>query len=847
METKWNSDYKYYIDLSNKESLQEIMFEFIFKALDNASKTNKEIANSYWGLGMLSVVVPRNNAMIMSSAADLEQLAINDVTAINLKNKAINFLNNNDKTTELNINLKGELYKILAYIINTTSKKEDFTIDKKLSDESKKIKQKKINTLIENKIEYLFKAGGYSDNQINEIQKNENLQELLKLIPEFYDFVKEDYLKTPENSLFMVKSNQGLQEGVFLLNQEIIKENKKREKKIESLKIKEDYFNGEYNYDSIIFYGNQISTDEVKSGLPTLFSKYSANLKCLQNTVDLVTLIIANTTLSNHILFDMDKKLWKLSYEYKKAQEELKSLSENNILSQEEIYKIETKSEQDFIIRMIVSSIDFNTFPEAFLQTIIKTIDEEEHSKNIDVKYKVKQNKVMKTYEKSEIILDFCSIVKHPGKQYTLQIDEKIALIYIKNEAKKINYKLMITNLNEELDKIKPKITTDLKKQINNDFTKNLNDNLLVDINKIFISKEDFKSQLGYFLEDSEFSNKEQTFKIISDNIDKTYKEYFKNFNKSINGLNNTEMLELHSLIKANIKTYFNNQKDKNKVDPKIVNILIKNIYEYMNLDNLKIDENRVMFNNVNNILNKYIDKNLVSEILKNEELNPRKLPFDLANLISKDLIKNLTNVAKSMSNIVRGNVFRNICGGESEILKLNRCDFTKGLARGNYNIPERNDHNYIEKKESKLEKLSKTTQIGKEYLRFCYDFTEKLEVRGINSQQVIQPLFYKNNQDSINSIKELEREENNRRVQKIDEKLLHYNTFIHEVIDTDIDNEELEELFQIINNIVKISQNKKQSKTDIFYIESLTEDANKIVQKYKNIEIEYENIEVEY
>ena len=50
--------------------------------------------------------------------------------------------------------------------------------------------------------------------------------------------------------------------------------------------------------------------------------------------------------------------------------------SENNILSQEEIYKIETKSEQDFIIRMIVSSIDFNTFPEAFLQTIIKTIDE---------------------------------------------------------------------------------------------------------------------------------------------------------------------------------------------------------------------------------------------------------------------------------------------------------------------------------------------------------------------------------------------------------------------------------------------------------------------------------------
>lgn len=726
---KKNEDNKYYIDVSKYNNLDEVMYDFIIKIISNSSKSDKDLARSYWGLGVLDVVVPKTEAMFMSQAAELEQLAITDITALSFKERAKEFLLNKFKNKQFSEQIKTvsekDVNKILAYLLNSN-------MNVKITDKNF---IKKITTL--------FEASQTVDpNFIKSISKND-IQQIVELTEEFRDYFKNYFLKNEEKRLIMVKSNPEVKSAVVKLYNLIEKENLNRnnDNKLNNLDINIENFKSDYNFDSIIFCGKaSIITDEIKSGLPSFMSKYSANWKGLEHFVDVVSTIIANTSIANDILFNTTKEQWLNSIEYKELQEKL--LSGKLTEKEKEFYSY--KQEEEFVIRKMRSTIEFNTFPEIYIHTIIHRRAELEQA--YEDKYLLKLNQlskdhqeILKKYKANDIIKDFCNIMYHKDtEKYSIQIDERIAIPYIQNEIKEINFSLIISNINNVLTNFN--IDENTKNEINKSLKINFEENNKISIIDLEKSKEDLKTQFLLLFSNSEIPKNisERRINSIKKTISEDIDNNFKNLVSALSEekmVDNRAALYIHNELKACIKNEFKNHNQKVLYSDQ-VNKLIKNIYENMDLNLLKIDKNKQMFKQIENILIKNgISKNMAKEMMEFDGIstsNIMKVQTIIMTELQGELQKNLSNVAKSITKFIHGNFFKNVCGFEDFSLKhlyskSQRVYFTEQLSRGTYDVLWDNNKNNIEK-EKAYESLESTLNIGKEFIKLCKEKTNDLD-----------------------------------------------------------------------------------------------------------------------
>lgn len=841
---KWENG-KYYVDISKYTSLDEILYEFMAITTTNASKTTEEIARSYWGLGMLNVVVPKTEAMIMSQAAELEQLSINDITAIKFKDKSKEFLKNysiaNEQIIEhLNNITDNEFSKILAFSLNTSLKV-------KLTPE---VLKKRVETLLKT-------SQNYSEEKFKKI-KMSDYKSMLEVFESFKEFFREDFIQNKSDRLLMIKSNPDVKQAVLGLVEEI-KEKNRLGFKIEELDVNIENLKSDYNFDSLIFCGNSIISDEIKSGFATLKSKYSANWKSLKSKVDVVSTIIANTYIANDLLFDTNKEAWKASNEYKELKQKLNN-SEFN--TEEEKKDLELEYERNFVVRMIKSTIEFNTFPEIYIHTIINKREQDNVLDNTSLqKYKKdyfkrlenlyqseEQRNVFLNYNNTQRICDFCNIMLHKGTgEYSVQVDEKMALPYIKNEIKEINYELMLIQINKIMkDK---NIQEEYIKEINEKCILNFHNIRLMDIENIYKSKEDFKSQFKFLIYKShpELINNKYTEEIIlkvCDSIDNKYNSIANNLQK----IDNNTMLGIHYEIKQSLKEVFNKSKPK-LLYAQDVNKLIKNIYEYMDLSNLIIDKNKELFSNIENILSEKLGKEIAKEILSSDEIttqNLRKIHHIISNELQTEVIRNLTNVGKSIAGFIYGSAFRNICATEdlkSKLLidKENKKYFTEQLSRGVYDNKEiKGTKKHNEKQEEIYTKLSKTLNIGREYIKLCFENTDKLNSIGVNSFDFLTKFKY--NKPEIISNDNIE---NIKKEYEIKEDLIKdLNIGLKKLLDKKTNKEEIENYISTIETLITVktqlilNKNTKMNKT---IEKQLIEEKNKILKE--NIKIKKEEI----
>ena len=847
----WSNN-KYYVDVSKYDNIDEILYEFMANTVTNASKSSGEIANSYWGLGMLNVVVPKTEAMIMSQAAELEQLAINDVTAIKFKSKAKKFsqnYNGNVDIETLNEITGGELNKILAFTLNTS-------IKTKLTTETLK---KKIITLLKS-------SQNYNEEIINKLTKN-NLEDIISLFEDFKIYFKEDFIKNKEDRLLMIKSNPEFKKAVVELDSAIKEENENRNKenKLEELDINLNNFNNNYNFDAIIFCGNSIISDEIKSGLPSFMSKYSANWKSLRSEVDVVSTIISNTSIAKDLLFDTNKLAWKASNEYAEAIEELEK---NPKISSEERNNLLNQKEMEFVVRSMISTIEFNTFPEIYIHTIINKRDQENGKGDSKDKYLEKyredfynrlnslyksedQRAIFENYDSSKLISGFCNIMLHKDTgEYSIQIDEKMAIPFIKNEIKEISYELIKVQLNNIMKK--NNISPEKIKIINEKLIENFNEKRLIDKKSIEQSKNDFKSQFQLVMKKAhpELENEkfEQYNKVLSNILNKIDQKYELLMN-GVEKIDNKMMLSLHYELKKELKTVFNNENPKLLYSDE-VNKVIKNIYEYMNLTNLNIDKDKKMFANIEIILTEQLGKDETKKIIDSDEItteNLRKIHHLLSKDLHSDIIRNLTNVGKSIANFIKGNNFKNICATEdlkSKLLidKKTKTFFTEQLSRGVYDNKEQHGTvKYQKRAEEIYSKLESTLGIGREYVKLCIEATCKLDKRGIDSFIFLTKFKYSKPEILDNDHKELFNEE-----YKLKESIIKdMNNGLNKLLVSNVNNEIIEKYISnyemLMNFKTQILQNKNVEISKIFLktIEKSIKEIDDSIKKEKDINID--------
>lgn len=721
---------KYYIDVSKYNNLDEIMYDFIIKIISNSSKSDKDLARSYWGLGVLDVVVPKTEAMFMSQAAELEQLAITDITALSFKERAKEFLLNKFKNNNFSENIKTvsekDVNKILAYLLNSN-------MNVKITDKNF---IKKITTL--------FEASQTVDPTFIKSISKQDIKQIVELTEEFRQYFKDYFLKNEEKRLIMAKSNPEVKSAVVKLYEAIESENLKRgqDKKLNNLDINIENFKSNYNFDSIIFCGMaSIITDEIKSGLPSFMSKYSANWKGLEHLVDVVSTIIANTSIANDILFNTTKEQWLNSIEYKELQEKLNS---GELKSEKDREEYAYKQEEEFVIRKMSSTIEFNTFPEIYIHTIINRRSELE--KAYAKKYEDKLSKlspehqdILKNYNSNDIIKDFCNIMYHKDtEKYSIQIDERIAIPYIQNEIKEINFSLIVSNINNVLENFN--IDENTKNEINNSLKINFEENNKISIEDLEKSKEDLKTQFLLLFSNAEKPKNisENRIKTIKESVGGKIEEIFNNLVKALEdceNIDNKAALYIHNELKKCIKDEFSGHTQK-VLYAEQVNKLIKNIYENMDLTLLKIDKNKQMFKKIETILVKNgIPPEKAKEIMEFDGIstsNIMKVQTIIMNELQGELQKNLSNVAKSITKFIHGNFFKNVCGFEDFSLKhlyskSQKVYFTEQLSRGTYDVLWDNNKNNSEK-EKAYESLENTLNIGKEFIKLCKEKTKELD-----------------------------------------------------------------------------------------------------------------------
>lgn len=721
---------KYYIDVSKYNNLDEIMYDFIIKIISNSSKSDKDLARSYWGLGVLDVVVPKTEAMFMSQAAELEQLAITDITALSFKERAKEFLLNKFKNNNFSENIKTvsekDVNKILAYLLNSN-------MNVKITDKN-----------FIKKIKTLFEASQTVDPTFIKSISKQDIKQIVELTEEFRQYFKDYFLKNEEKRLIMAKSNPEVKSAVVKLYEAIESENLKRgqDKKLNNLDINIENFKSNYNFDSIIFCGMaSIITDEIKSGLPSFMSKYSANWKGLEHLVDVVSTIIANTSIANDILFNTTKEQWLNSIEYKELQEKLNS---GELKSEKDREEYAYKQEEEFVIRKMSSTIEFNTFPEIYIHTIINRRSELE--KAYAKKYEDKLSKlspehqdILKNYNSNDIIKDFCNIMYHKDtEKYSIQIDERIAIPYIQNEIKEINFSLIVSNINNVLENFN--IDENTKNEINNSLKINFEENNKISIEDLEKSKEDLKTQFLLLFSNAEKPKNisENRIKTIKESVGGKLEETFNNLVKALEdwkNIDNRAALYIHNELKKCIKEEFSGHTQK-VLYAEQVNKLIKNIYENMDLTLLKIDKNKQMFKKIETILVKNgITTDKAKEIMEFDGIstsNIMKVQTIIMNELQGEIQKNLSNVAKSITKFIHGNFFKNVCGFEDFSLKhlyskSQKVYFTEQLSRGTYDVLWDNNKNNSEK-EKAYESLENTLNIGKEFIKLCKEKTKELD-----------------------------------------------------------------------------------------------------------------------
>lgn len=773
--------------IDNNTNIDEIMYMFAMKAISEAGIKSSEMAESYWGMSLSGITIAKTNLTQNKIATDLEQGAINDVTKITFLRKAKEFLKQNKSVLkDSSIIREQDIAKIFAFVHQITTTQQSINEATlihclELLFENAENKNQIIELLSEKKTIY-------DENLKKNINVyNATLQNLLKEVESFKKFYKEDFIKNKNDRLILVKSNESLQAGIKKLVLDIDKHNKNTQnKKIENINLNRDYFNGKYNFDSILIHGNTILADEIKSGMSQLTSKYSANHKNIKNKIDALTMILANTSIAGEILFDVDKKAWKASNEYRDFKNQ-KDQSEEN----------KDKFYTSFVERIIMSTLNISTIPEIYVHTIINKDRFKPYT--IQLKEAGLDKSLVKTLNsyteevdlKHKLIQNFCQINGHVDS-YSIQITQKLAMPYIDNEVREINYFAMVEKTIENIKseyKLQNKV---FPKKEESELLKKLYENYeahnKISYKDIYTTIQDFKAQFEYLIENNhseifydkdynEILDKKNLFDKVHEKINESFDEkileiYNRNNNvafeqltqsqKNTVKLTNFEMIDIHYRMRENLKEVIGIKGEK-LLKADAINILTKNIYEYMDLNKLLVDKDKQMFN-IEKIINNQTPKLGISykQLLEKESVstqNPIKIQKVKNELLMGELNRNLSNIAKSMAEFTSGNVFRNLCAGTNwgnKTLKSKdgKLDFIQCLARGRFDEkPEMSNEQLNNVRNYKYDVISRTTGLGVGFVKLCSEITAQLEKEKVNSYDVLKIFAYSNSENKPTEI----------------------------------------------------------------------------------------------
>lgn len=796
------------IDIKDGVTLDEIMYKLSCELMENTTTSSdlNKFVKSFHGSTLISLTIPKNNVSIGTAGADVEQMSTYDIQVQSIKGKVQKYreLNKEDQEIEILDQLcKGNLNKILNFYLQNT-------INKEVSTTKHSIKS------ITNNLKMLLKESKDFRDSAEDLDwvLEQAAEVIIEYGNDFKKFYKKDFIDNPQDRFIIVKSNIEAKNFVQQTINEINKFNKTATNKIDSIDVIEDYLDDSYNYDCLIMIGNTILSDEIKAGFPEWASKYEANWKSLQDNVSLITAISANSGMLKELVFDMDKELWKNSNEYK-IYKELSNGVEN--------VKLESEYELKFINRFLNSTIDITTFPEVYLSAIINREAKYKNSNDIDKQYNESIDKkivskdarnIIKEYKKDQsFIKSFCNIHNNnKDRVYSIQIDYKIALPYIQNEVRELNFKMFKNNL---LKGLKEQGVDNLTIKNNS----KVFDKLLLQHNKvkkenIYLSTDDFLRQLSYNVKRAGFEGKDN---VITELREKLNQE-LKSIKNDLTSLENCE-------LQAKIKNMTNKTlQDLGGIKSENARNIIKNTYSMMELTLQETDKDRTLFGEAIKILQKIKEEYPlinINEILSKDNVttqNDGKAHVKINQLIEKNTIDNMSQVASNIYEFQKDGFFNKLtaCRDYKEIAMKsnnNNLNFYEELARGIYKFGDGNNN-------TPINKLSESLQLKKSWIKLCNEFKQT------DNQQFINTF-----KDIIASVKD---DENNKykdskNILKIEDK----------IIDKIIDDHPNKENLPSLKYMLKIEEIMKMEKYLLKEIpKDLEEQLNiDIKNKYKEID----------
>lgn len=664
-------------------NFSEMRYYLIRKLISESGTVDKQVLNSYRGSSNYSLIFEQDLTQTAGQdASKIERYIINDNMAelfyseINLYfmqkqneegsvfNKITQKIEATDLSKEDKSLLEAEIQKLLAYLMHINNGK---SIDSYISDlkevfanrEDKEF-NKQISLiedflngnkeLIQNTFEQsqeIFK-NRFINNEIDEqlitIKSNETLK---KKIVDFYEY----YLNNADTL------NAQIEAEIKALKKENQKENQTKIKKLEEDKkridkIKENVdlekFNSGYNFDTIFVYKDFFFTNEIKSGVSSIVTKFLANfsgIKEKSGLIESLTLFF----LYKDIVPEMfeSKKLWKDSLEYRNAENEFEELTEEqklienekDKLSEESIEEIKQdiyfKHEIAFIKRIIENAQEFRTYEDIHIHIALS----KEENKN-----EARRTKALK--ERLNLLSlteqEYIGLVGLPEKGtiknlniyfksdgvYTIQVNDRLANIYLSNISKDINYKRMTANFEDSINLIREKSDIanfdELKQQILENIQKNEQEYNYVTTKDFLNGIQDIAIQSAHYLVKecdehlqkknidkdkvmAKYKGKNYIDNVITDIDNKLKKTKSKEYRETLEKLKNTfeklnttnkieniELMEFLSEWKKYLKTDFS--KEYGIKAGIFDSAIFKNATISASLDLLLIDKDKKMF-----------------------------------------------------------------------------------------------------------------------------------------------------------------------------------------------------------------------------------------------------------
>lgn len=482
--------------------------KFILKQFKNRYNDPEDTIMSYKGLKTFDIFTTKIKA-VNTAATFVENARVDDTNAVSLQTN------------------------ITPIILKELSKNKEF-----LNIKNGILTEKQNNVLIS-----MIINQGFNKNLINKtlevFMREYNIDKQNKEVLEQYlsneniDIIENQFLETfekePNNFILLIKPNKSIKKEL----KAIVSENNEIPELTESINNIDD----EYNMDTLVFAGNTVFADETKAGIDSATTKFYANLKNIKSEMDFLTVIAISSDTIKQIIEDVSDEDFKASFEYQNFSKVLKNPN----------YKLNDKEEAElrlqFYTRLIRNAIDINTFPEIITHLLISRTHLESlklnNEQDIINKYQIRfpnissylsilnenveideniKKMINKKDEEVNILSKYIPIYGK-NEEYSIQVNSKLGQVFLKNEVKYINLKLMERDILES-----PLLTNDIKMELENIKNKS---NIVSKAN-IILSLKDMLSQYN-LLSKSYDVNKPMENKIQSliDNLNKSDKENY--------------------------------------------------------------------------------------------------------------------------------------------------------------------------------------------------------------------------------------------------------------------------------------------------------------------------------